>query len=356
MILVSVASVLLTILKVIGIILLSIIGLVLLFILLVLFCPISYRLSAVHNDEETTADVKVGFLIIKALVNFTKGKGLDYSVKALFVKIFPRGDGESDDESDEDLLEEYLEEQDANEQGENEQDTVEQDTEEMSSLPEPDFESSDNTEIHENSPELDEAEALNESNELNDSEDELVIDDISYDDEETDLSEEEIHSSEKKSIKQKISDGIDKISDKADEVLDKTDEKLDQVDKKYNEMMVKIDHVLQFLDRDYVERTIERALKIVKRLFGTIKPKKSKGYLHMGLKSSADTGMMLGKIAAFYPMYGRWLTIEPDFYNKVIEGELDIKGRIYLFRVVGPALRMVLTRDFWRTYKLAKKI
>lgn len=330
MILVSVASVLLTILKVIGIILLSIIGLVVLLILLILFCPISYRLSAVHNDEETTADVKVGFLIIKALANFTKGKGLDYSVKALFVKIFPRGDGESDDESDEDLLEEYLEEQDANEQDENVQDTVEQDTEEISALPEPDFESSDNTEIHENSPELDEAEALNEANDSSDS--------------------------EKKSIKQKISDGIDKISDKADEVLDKTDEKLDLVDKKYNEIMVKVDHVLQFLDRDYVERTIERALKIVKRLFGTIKPKKSKGYLHMGLKSSADTGMMLGKIAAFYPMYGRWLTIEPDFYNKVIECELDIKGRIYLFRVVGPALRMVLTRDFWRTYKLAKKI
>ena len=120
--------------------------------------------------------------------------------------------------------------------------------------------------------------------------------------------------------------------------------------------MVKVDHVLQFLDRDYVERTIKRVLNIVKRLFGTIKPKKSKGYLHMGLKSSADTGMMLGKIAAFYPMYGRWLTIEPDFYNKVIEGEIDIKGRIYLFRVVGPVLRMALTRDFWRTYKLAKKI
>jgi len=359
MILVSLASVLLTILKVLGIILLSIIGLVVLLILLVLFCPISYRLSAVHNDEETTADVKVGFLIIKALANFTKGKGLDYSVKALFVKIFPHGDGDSDDESDEDLLEEYLEEQDANEQDEDEQDTVEQDTEEISALPDPDFESSDNTEIHENSPELDEAEALNEANDSIDSEEELVIDDISCDDEETDLSEEEIHSedsSEKKSIKQKISDGIDKISDKADEVLDKTDEKLDLVDKKYNEIMVKVDHVLQFLDRDYVERTIERALKIVKRLFGTIKPKKSKGYLHMGLKSSADTGMMLGKIAAFYPMYGRWLTIEPDFYNKVIEGELDIKGRIYLFRVVGPALRMVLTRDFWKTYKLAKKI
>mgnify|MGYP007070168258 CR=1 FL=1 len=95
---------------------------------------------------------------------------------------------------------------------------------------------------------------------------------------------------------------------------------------------------------------------MLKRLLGTIKPKKSKGYLRFGLKSSADTGMMLGKAAAFYPLYGRWLTIEPDFYNKVIEADIDIKGRIYLFRVVFPVLRILISRDFWRTYKLSKKI
>ena len=120
--------------------------------------------------------------------------------------------------------------------------------------------------------------------------------------------------------------------------------------------MKKLDHVDQFLDKVYVQKTIKRAFKIIKRLFGTIKPKKSKGYIHMGLGSAADTGMILGKLAAFYPLYGRWLTIEPDFYYKVIEGDIDIKGRIYLFRFVGPALGMVLTPSFWKTIKLAKKI
>ena len=134
------------------------------------------------------------------------------------------------------------------------------------------------------------------------------------------------------------------------------DKKLDEADRKYNQLMTKMDHVIQFLDREYVQRTLKRFLKVMKRLFGTVKPKKSKGYVHYGLNSSADTGMVLGKVSAFYPLYGRWLTIEPDFYNKVIEGDIDVKGRIYLFRVVFPVLGIALTRDFWRTFKLAKKI
>ena len=347
MILVSVGSVLLTILKVIGIILLCVLGLVLLAVLLVLFCPISYRLSAVHNEQETVANVKVGFLIIKALANFTKGEGLNYSVKALFFKVFPR-DGAKEEDDGEDLLEDYLDEHDDDDI------TIDitnesQDSDEDLGLPEPDFESEESNESQEDESLEDDNISIDQFLEEEDSVSESP-------EEEIDGVEASEESAEKISFKQKVSDGIDKAADKVDEVLDKADQKVDEVDKKYNDIMVKVDHVLQFLDRDYVERTIKRVLNIVKRLFGTIKPKKSKGYLHMGLKSSADTGMMLGKIAAFYPMYGRWLTIEPDFYNKVIEGEIDIKGRIYLFRVVGPVLRMALTRDFWRTYKLAKKI
>ena len=350
MILASVASVLLTILKIIGIVLLCILGLVLLIILLVLFCPISYRLSAVHNEQETVAKAKIGFLIINGLVSFTKGEGLDYYVKALFFKVFPRNKGNAEDDG-EDLLEEYLEEHDEDDiTFDLSQESNDNETSDTSELPEPDFESNTQSIDTDNdqSEETSENEDLLEENLEENLED--ISEDISEDKSEVDSK------SEKIPLKQKLSEKYDKASDKVDELLDKADKRLDEADKKYNEIMKKTDHVLQFLDRDYVERTIIRALKIVKRLFGTIKPKKSKGYLHMGLKSSADTGMMLGKIAAFYPLYGRWLTIEPDFYNKVIEGDIDIKGRIYLFRVVGPVLRMALTRDFWRTYKLAKKI
>ena len=120
----------------------------------------------------------------------------------------------------------------------------------------------------------------------------------------------------KKRVKKSFGQMMDDISDKTDEVLDKVEEGMDKLDEKYVNAVKKIDHVEQFLDRDYVQRTIARALKVIKRLLLTIKPKKSRGYLKMGLGSAADTGNILGKTSMFYALYGSWLEIEPDFYNK----------------------------------------
>lgn len=328
-------AVLLTILKVIGIILLVILGLVLLIILLVLFSPISYRITANHNDKDTRAKVRIGFLIINGFGQFIKGEGLDYAVKLLFFKVYPR-DKKEDIAEKEDYMSVDL-----------------PDEEELQ-----EFENASNVSEEAISPEETITDNSSTENITPDIETFTNDEETSTNDEETSIDEEADFSSEgsaKKGIKSKLKS--DKpISDVIDEALDKADNKIDDIDKKYVEILKKLDHVDQFIDKVYVQKTIKRALKIVKRLFGTIKPKKSKGYLHMGLSSAADTGMILGKLAAFYPLYGKWLTIDPDFYYKVIEGDIDIKGRIYLFRIVGPALFMVLTPSFWKTIKMAKKI
>ena len=82
-------TIFLTILKVIGIILLVILGLILLIRALELFTPISYRLSANHNEEDTSAKAKIGFLIVRGIVEYNKAAGLDYAVKLLCFKIYP---------------------------------------------------------------------------------------------------------------------------------------------------------------------------------------------------------------------------------------------------------------------------
>ena len=352
-------AILLTILKVIGIILLVILGLVLLIILLVLFSPISYRITANHNEKDTRAKAKVGFLVVNGLVSFIKGEGLDYGVKILFFKVYPRGGKKKPGSEDgEEQTEDYF--------------SVDlPDEEELQSL-----EGSDAGSVTEDEDMLDINAFLtsedseiqsNDSTDQSDIEDDLLespdfsSEDNSFDADSSDKKESKLaailskfkkkDNSESKTEKEKVP-----LTDKIDEALDKADDKIDALDKKYVEIMKKIDHVDQFLDKVYVQKTIKRAFKIIKRLFGTIKPKKSKGYIHMGLGSAADTGMILGNLAAFYPLYGKWLTIDPDFYYKVIEGDIDIKGRIYLFRIVGPALGMALTPSFWKTIKLAKKI
>ena len=357
-------AILLTILKIIGIILLVILGLVLLIILLVLFSPISYRITANHNENDTRARAKVGFLVVNGLVSFIKGEGLDYGVKILFFKIYPRGgkkkpgtaDGEeqTEDYFSVDLPdEEELQSLEGNDTGnliEETGESSENSSEDMLDIDafmdsgEPESQPGDTSgeDNYLEAPDFSSEASASESDTSNKKESKLSAILSKFKKKDT---------GEPKAEKEKVP-----LTDKIDEALEKADDKIDALDKKYVEAMKKLDHVDQFLDKVYVQKTIQRSFKIIKRLFGTIKPKKSKGYIHMGLGSAADTGMILGKLAAFYPLYGKWLTIDPDFYYKVIEGDLDIKGRIYLFRFVGPALGMALTPSFWKTIKLAKKI
>ena len=338
-------GIVLMILKIIGIILLCILGLILLILLLVLFTPISYRVKAEHNDDNTMALAKVGFLVVNGKALYEKGQGFNYYVKILFFKIFPGKEEEEGDFEAGDVMDmDDWDEEDETPLIEDTSSVAETPT--TSELPEPDF-----SYVKPESPSSSEQTVEDTSNDLNAELDEYL------EETEDDLEEsDEVETQVKPSLGEKLDSAMGKATDKFEEITDKADKKIDELDKKYEKAMTKYEHIQQFLERDYVERTIKRALKILKRLFGTIKPKKSKGYVHFGLGSSADTGMMLGKVSRFYPLYGRWLVLDPDFYNKGVEGDIDIKGRIYLFRIVGPALRMVLTRDFWRTYKLAKKI
>ena len=308
-------AILLTVLKVIGIILLVILGLVLLIVSIVLFCPIRYGIEGNLYDTGTWAKANVRFLIVKALGGYDKDDGLDYKIKILGFQVYPKKDtDEPKEEEEEDLLEfpEYddeLDDSDLVSHADSTSETVQANETESTSLPaEPE---------HKHEPPV-----------------------TSSGTSESEVQEEP---------KETLDDKLYKLS----ESLEK---KLDENQRKINDTRKKIDHIMQFLDRDYVQRTIKRILKIVKILLKTIKPKKSKGYIHFGLNSPADTGDMLGKISAFYPLYGKWLNINPDFDYKVIEGDLNIKGRIRLYHIAFPVLWMIIGRDFRRTYKLAKKI
>ena len=346
-------SILLAILKIIGIVLLVVIGIVVFLLLLVLFCPICYRIKADHNEDNTNVDLKIRYIFVKTVASFVKGEGLKYKVKFLFFTLL-NSENKKDDEDDEDGMDvmdldpnddfsgsgffdepsqnndaESLENQDSDEEAEGQAAKETQDNDNS-----PEDASADVTEVTETS-----------ETEANESE---VIDSAATD---TDMSDTEaeviskIQTEDDLSVIDKIDDGLEKISNKTDELVQKCDK-----------IATKIEHVEQFIEKPFVQKTFKRAFKIIKKLFGTIKPKKSSGYLKFGLSSAASTGEMLGRLARVYPLYGRWLEIEPDFYHKVIEANVDIKGRIYIFRIVGPALRLLISRDFWRTLKLAKKI
>ena len=342
-------AVFLTILKVLLWIVLIILGIVLLLILLVLFAPIKYRLQGEINSEKIEVSAKVSFLIISVLVNFSKAAGLDYMAKLLGIKVYPRGsDGKENNAShskgkkskDKKAKGKKSEEKDSEQAGDakDEKDfwdgvgddlnqAVEETTGEASAG------AGESAEAAENAGETADA---SESGEAGDS-----------------SSESE---GAGKKPKASVKDKAVQLYDKTGEFIEKTGAALEKSQQSLDKAMTKLDHVIQFLDKPFTQNTIRRVKKLIIKVFKTIKPKKSRANVRFGLSNAADTGEMLGKLSAFYPYYYRWLFITPDFYQKGVEGDFDIRGRITLAFIVFPALGLLISRDFRRTLKLAKKI
>lgn len=296
-------AIFLTVLKILGIVILCILGLVLLIVLLVLFCPFRYTVGGEMYDE-IGADASVRWLFIKVLVDYTKEKGLVYKLKLLGIPIYS-----SDKEPKEKKPEkEKDKEETGSEAGTEAADTGKEDGEKPGT----------------------ELAVTQDSTELTYSDDEPY--------------EEVMGTEEKEGL-------FDKPSTK-----DKIDGIINNITKKKDEFELKMDHLDQFLDRPYVQRTIDRVKWALIVILKEIRPRSGKGYLHLGLENPADTGELLGAMSAFSWFIIGWLTFEPDFTKKVIEGDLHISGRIILGIIAGPLIRIAISRDFWKTYKLAKKI
>lgn len=95
-------------------------------------------------------------------------------------------------------------------------------------------------------------------------------------------------------------------------------------------------------------------LKIyLKKIFSIIKPDKLEGYVHFGLEDPALTGQILGVLAMVLPLYQGFLTINPDFTKSCLDGTLKGKGKIFLFSIVKLAFKVILNKNL---IKVTKKV
>ena len=290
-------EVVLLILRILLDIIILILGLALLLVLIVLFVPVHYRIKGVFNEEEKSADFKVRWLIATVKGDYKKEGGLKYKAKVLFFTLL---DSEKKNKN-----------------------KSKKDKEEI-----------------ENSENLVNIENLDESTESAKS--------VVFDESVAATELEEIEEKQKNPV-DKVYDFLDKITDKAAETLDKIGDKLRSIEKK-------TDHVEQFLNKDFTQHTIKRGIKFLGKVLKAIKPRKGHGFVKFGLSNAADTGIWLGKIAMYYPFYGNWLEIEPDFYNKVFNMDMDLKGSIMIGPTAIRFLILYLRKDTKRTINLAKKI
>ena len=286
------AAVLLTVLKIIGIVLLCIIGLLLVLVCLILFVPIRYRIEADRSDPDMsfTGSATGSFLLHILTARATYDEKFDFCIKVFGIRIKKRSHKEETPKIQDDQPE-------AKDTGNSE--VTEEDysidwnkTDDPGSKPEPEPE-----------PEK--------------SSDDLF---------------------------EKIEAFIDKLADRYNEYSDK-----------YDRIRKEIRFWDRMINDCGNKRAVELIKREAGKLLKKIAPRRIKGYIHFGSDDPATTGKILMYLSMIYPVLPRKLILDPDFEDPEVFGYIDIKGGIRLIVPLVCAVKVYFNRDFKRMWRIYRK-
>ncbi len=297
--------ILLLILKIIGIILLVLLGLILTLILLLLFVPFCYRAEGSYYDAKPYAMLRVRYLfpLLQVFVRYQQDEA-EGKVKIFGVTIYdlfaPNDTADREDKKAEKVK---PEQEDAVKSENKTEDDV-----------------TAETEISETKP-------------------------VDVPAEENDLEESE---EEKKSLIEKIKYFIVTIKEKILSFL----QKIRDIREKGLQLKEKVSYYYTIWQQDYTQRAFQKAKSTLYKLWKSIRPKKGLVKLHFGTGDPGSTGQICGYFGMLYPFVGKYVMIEPDFENKIYEGDFYFKGRITLFAFLKVAWVVLFDKDIKRLRKI----
>ena len=111
-----------------------------------------------------------------------------------------------------------------------------------------------------------------------------------------------------------------------------------------------------FLKKESTKATIRLIFGKLKNIIVHILPKKLKGYLIFGFDDPALTGEILGVASLFYPKYQKTFKLIPMFEQQVLEGKVQIKGRIVVAYLVWQVIKILLDKNARLTFKNIKRL
>lgn len=88
-----------------------------------------------------------------------------------------------------------------------------------------------------------------------------------------------------------------------------------------------------------------------RKLIRHVLPRKIRGSITFGCEDPALTGQILGAVAIAYPLYGKGVAVYPRFEEKILEGQLQMKGRIVAACLLWQAWKIYRNPDVRKTLK-----
>lgn len=311
----------LLILKIAGIVLLSLLGILILLVLMVLFVPVRYNISADYHSR-LTANIKISWLLNVLRLKASYDNDLSVKAYAMFFKIFDNnsdkekkqknkeGDKYIDDMYGADSSQETAGQYTAGRQNEtsgagNSQDTAVQ------------------------------VEALEAEKAVADKK--IVADETL---EKTDEKDSRSSSKEKLEEIGRLKAALNSVKDKLISIKSKFKKLLKAIVDKKRCARQKINDLKVIINDEENKELVRLIKKELKELIREITPVKYDVNVRYGCEEPYMTGRILGTIAVIYGITGVQFNITPEFEQKVLEGDIYMKGRVRIYRLLLIALRI----------------
>lgn len=341
-------TVILTILKIIGIILASILGILLLSIILVVFVPIRYKASAlrtgIEDDPPIEARGYVSWLLHIVHVSFRYPDKKIVTIRIFGIPIYkyPSEKKKTNYKKATKITKNNTKAED---------DFVKSDS----------FKDSDKDNLGNNSKNTENDNATSNSDTSNASSDEIdksendktENDELENDEFEDDESEN--GNSDKKSIFSRFFDTVNNIKCTIVDFCAKIKSTFEDKQKAMNDLKHNVHYYHQILESDLFERTFDKCKNKLLKLLKSILPRKWNVAMEVGFDDPYTTGEVLAIAGMLHPVIYNHISVVGNFEEEIIRGAAKLKGRIFVFSFVKILLFYLTDRDLKRLIKLFKK-
>ena len=300
-------SVLLTLLKILGIAILVILGIVLVLLLIVLFVPVRYRIRGYYK-EDFVCHLRATWLLHLVSLSVDFEKELITSIKILGMDI-------------------------------------------SSFLNKKEKKQKENTKAKTNTEDKQISQNTDENEQTQLSSQKEIKEYSVQDNHTTDEAHSQDNPDSSRSIFQKIKDFITGIREKIITIYNKVKEFLINIKNKKDS----VERYIRILQREEVKGAFSLWKKRIFKMIKHLLPRHMKIHIHVGMEDPATTGYILGAYSILSDKLRRQIILQADFEQVILEADYNIKGHCHAFRFLHELLCIVTDKNCRTFYKLVKK-
>lgn len=333
-------TVLLTILKVIGILLLVVLGILFAVVLTVLFVPVRYCAEGEYR-EKLWAKGQITWLLHLLSVSFSFEEELSYSVKIAGIRILPGREKKKPQEK--------------KPQGKNLPEEKEEPECGRTALAGAGESAAAECAASAAAPDEPQAESVSDKSSSARDPDAGRAEEHA----ETEKGGTEAEQTFEKGEDAEAADGPfsfpERLLQKVYAIFRKYREKYETICVKIKKVKDKLSYYIRILKREETKELLQLTVSQLRRVLRHMLPRKLDVCLQIGTGDPASTGQLLALQGILYPVLGGNVCIIPDFEEKRFEGTFYMKGRITAFVLLFGALRVAINKNFRRLIRILRK-